>query len=102
MSNTQQSGLVLIQDPSRSLADIVGDFAGLPPATLRIFLDQATTALHGLLVTGQPTTASYNNGQGYKSVTYSRTNEMSLRNHIRELKSALRIGPSRRALRIGF
>lgn len=102
MAFTQRSGLVLIQDPSPSLASTIGDFAGLPRATLQLYLSQATTALHGLLVTGQPTTVSYNSGDGQKSVTYSRTNETSLRNHIRELKSVLRIGPGRRALRIGF
>lgn len=102
MGIVQNTGLVLIQDPNPTLSQVIGDFAGLPRATLQSYLNQATTALHNLLVNGQATTVSYSSGDGQKSVTYSRTNETALRNHIRELKSVLRIGPGRHALRLGF
>jgi hypothetical protein len=92
--------MVLIPDPNPSLSATIGSFGGVPQNTLQSWLLAAQNALHNLILTGQPVQVSYGSGDGTKSVSYSRTTEGALRNHIRELMQLTGQGPGRRAIRV--
>lgn len=78
------------------------DLAGVPQATLRQWLLDAQTALHQLAIGGKVEAAAYTQGDGSKSVTYTRAQLPQLRAHIALLQSALGIRGVRRPLRPRF
>jgi len=78
------------------------DFAGVPEPTLRQWLFQAQQALHELSTGEKGESYSYTQGDGAKSVTYSRANIGMLTAHIAALKAQLGIGGGRRPLRFRF
>ena len=78
-----------------------GAFAGMSQAQLLALRVTAQTALIDLISGGKPVTVSYGNGEGQRMVTYTRTNEASLRNLIRELNAALG-GRQRRGVGVRF
>jgi hypothetical protein len=76
---------------------------GVPQATLQTWLLDAQTAYQLMMISGQPQTVSYGQGDGQKSVTFSRsTNAGQLAAWIGMLQMALGIGCGRRAIRVQF
>jgi hypothetical protein len=94
--------LILVPDPQGPSTINTSAFSGLPAATLQAYLNAAQAALQNLTIGGQPVVVSYGEGSGQKSVTYSRTNEGMLRNHIRELQILLGLRGRRRAISLRF
>jgi hypothetical protein len=62
---------------------------GVATATLQIWLGQAQQAMQDLMTGRRATTVSYSQGEGSRSVTYTRTNIADLRAWIQELQIAL-------------
>lgn len=75
-------------------------FAGMSQDQLRAVLATAQTALIDLVTGGKPVMVTYVQGDGTRSVSYARTDELKLRNLIRELSGALGLLRPRRALRV--
>jgi len=82
-------------------APTTGTFAGMTVAQLQTLRVTAQTALTDLLTGGKPVMVSYGNGEGQRQVTYTRANEIGLRNLIAELNQALGAG-GRHALSVSF
>jgi hypothetical protein len=80
---------------------IPGSFAGVPPATLQTWLTDAQLARHNLMTGALPSVVSYGNGDGTKSVTYTRANLGALDAYIQSLLRALGLG-RRRAVGVLF
>lgn len=80
-------------DPSTS------DLAGIPRATLLQWLTEAQQAMHDLVTGAKGESYSYSQGDGAKSVTYTRANIGQLRGYIAELKAQLGVRRARRAIR---
>ena len=98
MSGTQGSApgtyVITLVPPVRSITPglpgcVSGPFAGMLPGALQVALSQAQQALIALETGSQPITVDYAEGQGRRSVTYSRANSAGLRQLIRDLKAAL-------------
>ncbi len=83
-------------------ASATGAFAGLPPVILSQYLADALAALHKLDCGEKEAVVSYGEGSGQKSVTFTRTTEYALRNHIDELKRALGLMGRRSAIPVVF
>lgn len=82
---------------------MTSDLAGVPDATLRAWLLQAQTALHELSTGGKVASASYSQGEGGKSVTFTQAQLPALRAHIAALKAQLgMVTRPRRALRFAY
>ncbi len=75
---------------------ILPEFAGVSPDTLRSWLGQAQQALQDLETGAKVETAAYAQGDGQKSVTYTRASIPALRMRIRALTQALGLGYPRR------
>jgi hypothetical protein len=78
------------------------DLAGVSTATLQQWLADAQQALHDLSIGGKPVTVTYTQGDGQKSVTYTRAEAGALRGYIEELKAQLGITCGRRPIRPFF
>lgn len=78
------------------------ELQGVPAATLQLWLGQAQTALHTLQIGGMVATASYSQGDGQKTVTYTRANMGALRVYVRELQQALGNIRARRPIGVQF
>ncbi|HEY8622692.1 MAG TPA: gpW family head-tail joining protein [Casimicrobiaceae bacterium] len=83
-------------DPNRTI------FAGLPAPTLQAWLLSAQTAYASLAAGGRVESVSYAQGDGSKSVTYTRANMGELVALISLLQRQLGIVPARHALRPVF
>lgn len=80
-------------DTSRS------DLVGIQTATLQQWLLDAQQALHDLMTGTKPIVVTYVQGDGQKSVTYTKANIDYLRGYIQELKAQLGITRGRRPMR---
>ena len=78
---------------------LLGVFAGMSQDQLRAALTAAQTAYTQLLTGSKVETVSYAQGDGSKSVTYSRANIANLTAMIGQLQQALGLGTSRRTMR---
>jgi hypothetical protein len=76
--------------------------AGIDPVTLRAWLDEAVAAYHQIMVTGAPQTVSYGQGDGQKSVTFSKVNAGGLAHWIQQLQQALGLSRGRQAIGVRF
>jgi hypothetical protein len=75
---------------------------GLPTATLQLWLTEAQTALHYLTTGRQTAVASYAEGTGSRSVTYTKATIGDLRVYIRQLQEALGVASPRRAIGVYY
>ena len=75
---------------------------GVPTATLQQWLADAQNAFQLIMISGQPQTVTYSQGDGMKSVTYSRGNAGQLQIWIQQLLQALGLGCGRRAIGVRF
>lgn len=78
---------------------------GVAQATLQVWLGQAQQALQNLSTGQLVQTVSYAQGEGNRSVTYSRTDIAKLREWIGEIQQALNPSDSRftrRPIRVRF
>ena len=78
-----------------------GSFAGIPPVTLQQWLADAQTARHELVTGRRAQMVAYGQGDGTKSVTYTRANLADIDNYIASLTNALGLG-RRRAVGVAF
>jgi hypothetical protein len=78
-----------------------GVFAGMAVPALQAYLAQAQAALIALETGGMVATVSYAQGEGNRSVTYTRADSGRLRQLIVDLQAALGIR-SRRAIGVSF
>ena len=78
------------------------DLIGVDPATLRLWLSQAQQAYQDLLMGNKPEAVAYTQGDGSRSVTYTRANMGALQQRIRELTAALGLSAGRRAIGVLF
>lgn len=78
------------------------DLTGIPTATLQQWLFDAQQAIHDLSTGVKPIVVMYTQGDGTKSVTYTKTDIASLHAYIQELKAQLGITCGRRPLRLVF
>ncbi|WP_225548142.1 gpW family protein [Chromobacterium violaceum] len=65
------------------------NFTGIPQVTLQQWLTEAQMALHRLSTGALGESYSYTQGDGTKSVTYTRANLAQLQQHINDLMYAL-------------
>jgi hypothetical protein len=79
----------------------LNNLSGVPPATLQQWLAEAQTALHELSTGAKGESFSYTQGDGSKSVTYTRADLGALQSHILALQYALGMR-RRRAIRPVF
>lgn len=78
-------------------------FTGMTPAQLQAALASAQAAYLALMTGSKGESFSYTQGDGTKSITYTRTNVQQLTVLIRQLQQALGIIPrARRAISIQF
>ena len=75
---------------------------GVPTTTLQQWLTDAQTAFQLIMISGQPQTVTYSQGDGMKSVIYSRGNAGQLQMWIQQLLQALGLGCGRRAIGVRF
>jgi hypothetical protein len=75
------------------------ELQGVPLATLQTWLLAAQTALQNLMIGALPQTVSYAQGEGNRTVTYTRAQVPQLRAWIAQLQLA--INPTNTALRRG-
>jgi len=75
---------------------------GMTQAQLQAALTQAQTAYTALMTGSKGETFSYAQGEGSKSVTYTRANVANLTYFIAEIQRALGIRGRRRAIRFRF
>lgn len=78
------------------------EFIGVDMATLQSWLTSAQQALQDLTVGGKPEAVAYGQGDGTKSVTYTRAEIGQLQQRIRQLARALGLVGSRRAIGVRF
>ncbi|TAL89276.1 MAG: phage head-tail adapter protein [Candidimonas sp.] len=71
------------------------EFSGVPVSTLQSWLADAMQAQHDLLTGGKGESYSYTQGDGNKSVTFTRVNMADLAAYILRLKMALGLGSIR-------
>ncbi|WP_110947425.1 gpW family head-tail joining protein [Pseudomonas bohemica] len=79
----------------------LNNFSGVPQETLQLWLTQSQQALHDLSTGGKGESYRYTQGDGSKSVTYTRANLGDLQAHINALLYALGMR-RRRAIRPVF
>ncbi len=79
----------------------INNFTGVPKATLQKWLADAQQALHELSTGAKGEAYSYTQGDGARSVTYTRTDLGALQAHINSLMYALGMR-KRRAIRPVF
>lgn len=75
---------------------------GVPTTTLQTWLGQAQQALQDLMTGAKPITLSYAQGEGTRTVTYTRAQLPQLRAWIGELQAALGTGHRRRAIGVRY
>ena len=78
---------------------------GVPVATVQIWLGLAQQALQDLMTGAKPSTVTYAQGDGSRSVTYTRANMADLRAWIMQLQQAANPGTNigrRRAIGVCF
>jgi hypothetical protein len=76
---------------------------GVDPALLRQWLGEAQTAYQQMMVSNNPQTVTYGQGDGQKSVTFSRsTNPGQLAAWIQQLQQALGLSGGRRPIAVRF
>lgn len=78
------------------------DLVGIAPATLQKWLLEAQLAHHNLMTGSQGEALSYTQGDGTKSITFTRTNVGQLTAYIQLLKAQLGITSGRRPVRFVF
>jgi len=78
------------------------DLIGVDPATLQLWLSQAQQAYQDLMMGNKPEAVAYTQGDGSRSVTYTRANMAALQQRIRELTAALGLSGPRRAIGVLF
>ena len=78
------------------------DLTGIPSETLLQWLSEAQTAQHNLMTGAQGENYAYTQGDGSKSVTYTRANIGQLTAYIQSLKAQLGISRGRRPIRFWF
>ena len=78
-----------------------GSFVGISTGTLQQWLCEAQTGRHELVTGRRAQMVAYGNGDGTKTVTYTRANLADLDNYIASLMAALGIG-RRRAVGVRF
>jgi hypothetical protein len=78
------------------------DLANIPIPTLIQWQADAMTALHQLSIGGKGEAYSYTQGDGAKSVTYTRANINDLRAWVAKLNAQLGMGSGRRPMRVIF
>lgn len=78
------------------------DLALVPLATLQQWQLEAMLALHKLSTGQQGEAYTYAQGDGSKSVTYSRANINDLRAWVAKLNAQLGMGSGRRPMRVRF
>lgn len=78
------------------------DLALIPLATLQQWQLEAQLALHKLSTGQQGEAYAYTQGDGSKSVTYTRANINDLRAWVAKLNAQLGIGSGRRPMRVRF
>lgn len=78
------------------------DLAGVSQDTLKKWLSDAQTAMHDLVIGGKPVQVTYVQGDGQKSVTYTKADMAGLRGYIQELKLQLGITCGRAPMRPFF
>jgi gpW len=78
------------------------DLAGISTATLQQWLSDAQQAMHDLMTGAKGENYSYTQGDGSRSVTYTRASIPQLRAYISELKAQLGISRGRRPIRFRF
>lgn len=83
-------------------ARVPPDLIGVPPATLQQWLTQAQQAYQDLMMGNKPEIVSYTQGDGNRSVTYTRANLGALQQRIRELTAALGLSAPRHAIGVLF
>ena len=79
----------------------LNNFSGVPQATLQQWLTESQQALHDLSTGAKGESFSYTQGDGAKSVTYTRADLGALQAHINALLYALGLR-RRRAIRPVF
>lgn len=105
-NQTGSFGLVIIP-PVESITPAIpqpcrqGAFAGWSQAQLQAALMQAQNALVALVTGAQAFRVEYSEGSGHRGVTYTKADEQTVRNLIRELENALGIN-KRRAIGVRF
>ena len=72
-----------------------GSFVGVDTATLNAWLQQAQTARHELVTGRRAQMVAYGQGDGTKTVTYTRSNLADIDAYIASLMSALGLGRRR-------
>ena len=78
------------------------ELQGVDTTTLQSWLRDAQLALQQLTTGSNVTTVSYAQGEGQRSVTYTRTDRPALVAWIGSLQRALGNAPPRRAYQVGF
>lgn len=108
MSGNQNGNFTLvIKPPVESITPSIpqtsrqGAFAGWSASQMQAALAQAQNALVTLVIGGQAVRVEYSEGSGHRAVTYTKADEQTVRNLIRELENALGIN-KRRAVRVRF
>lgn len=71
------------------------EFVGIPASTLQSWLAEALQAQHDLMTGAKGESYSYTQGDGNKSVTFTRVNIADLSAYILRLKMALGLGRAR-------
>jgi hypothetical protein len=75
---------------------------GVDPVVMRQWLNDAQAAYAAIMVSGVPQTVSYGQGDGQKSVTFSRVNAGQLQRWIEQLAQALGLSVGRRPIAVRF
>ena len=78
------------------------DLVGVAPATLQQWLTDVQQAIHDLTIGTKPIIVTYTQGDGTRSVTYTRANLADLHAYAAELKAQLGITRGRSPLRPVF
>lgn len=78
------------------------DLSLIPIATLQQWQTEAMLAVHQLSIGGKGEAYAYTQGDGSKSVTYTRANINDLRAWLAKLNAQLGLGSGRRPMRVRF
>lgn len=81
---------------------VSAEFVGLTTVQLQQRLTAAQQAIHDLTVGGKPETAALTQGDGSRSVTYTKANLAGLEAYVSRLAIALGLVPRRRPVRPFF
>ena len=84
-------------------ASVPAVLVGVDPVLLQQWLADAQAAYQAMMISGNPQTVTYGQGDGQKSVTFSRsTNAGQLAAWILSLQLALGLSPGRRPIAVRF